>query len=235
MRVKMRRLKIFSISLRYVFFFLFYSQSEDNEKEINRLSTFPFPPCINSMNRRFNTEWVFVDLYWKERLDYFIFSFIFHHVTINFPFFSKVWLGLMGQRWERQHPRCGVRWLRHVLFAANASSCLLNKWKWGNHFFFFCPDNFLFLMLCNVNLISWSGLPAVFQASRVSRPCGILATRCTLTSSPPTWSTCLRCPCTNLLPRPPGDPSELWPLSQPNPPTITQNLKKSVGAYKFVK
>ncbi|CAL8271001.1 unnamed protein product [Lota lota] len=29
---------------------------EENEKEINRLSTFPFPPCINSINRRFNTE-----------------------------------------------------------------------------------------------------------------------------------------------------------------------------------
>ncbi|CAL8264719.1 unnamed protein product [Gadus morhua 'NCC'] len=28
----------------------------ENEKEINRLSTFPFPPCLNSMNRRFNTE-----------------------------------------------------------------------------------------------------------------------------------------------------------------------------------
>ncbi|KAM8824125.1 caspase recruitment domain-containing protein 10 isoform 1-T1 [Synchiropus picturatus] len=27
-----------------------------NEKEINRLSTFPFPPCVNSINRRFNTE-----------------------------------------------------------------------------------------------------------------------------------------------------------------------------------
>ncbi|XP_075888337.1 caspase recruitment domain-containing protein 10 isoform X2 [Nelusetta ayraudi] len=33
-----------------------FSSSEDNEKEINRLSTFPFPPCINSINRRFNTE-----------------------------------------------------------------------------------------------------------------------------------------------------------------------------------
>lgn len=33
-------------------------QTEDNEKEINRLSTFPFPPCMNSINRRFNTEWV---------------------------------------------------------------------------------------------------------------------------------------------------------------------------------
>lgn len=32
------------------------SASVDNEKEINRLSTFPFPPCINSINRRFNTE-----------------------------------------------------------------------------------------------------------------------------------------------------------------------------------
>ncbi|XP_074552988.1 caspase recruitment domain-containing protein 11 [Halichoeres trimaculatus] len=30
--------------------------SEDNEKEINRLSTFPFPPCMNSINRRFNKE-----------------------------------------------------------------------------------------------------------------------------------------------------------------------------------
>ncbi|XP_070836737.1 caspase recruitment domain-containing protein 10 [Chaetodon trifascialis] len=30
--------------------------TEDNEKEINRLSTFPFPPCMNSINRRFNTE-----------------------------------------------------------------------------------------------------------------------------------------------------------------------------------
>ncbi|XP_036943840.1 caspase recruitment domain-containing protein 10 isoform X1 [Acanthopagrus latus] len=30
--------------------------SSDNEKEINRLSTFPFPPCMNSINRRFNTE-----------------------------------------------------------------------------------------------------------------------------------------------------------------------------------
>ncbi|KAM6957867.1 caspase recruitment domain-containing protein 10 [Aplochiton taeniatus] len=30
--------------------------TEDSEKEINRLSTFPFPPCINSINRRFNTE-----------------------------------------------------------------------------------------------------------------------------------------------------------------------------------
>ncbi|XP_065820936.1 caspase recruitment domain-containing protein 10 isoform X1 [Labrus bergylta] len=30
--------------------------TEDNEKEINRLSTFPFPPCKNSINRRFNTE-----------------------------------------------------------------------------------------------------------------------------------------------------------------------------------
>jgi hypothetical protein len=29
---------------------------DENEKEINRLSTFPFPPCLNSMNRRFNTE-----------------------------------------------------------------------------------------------------------------------------------------------------------------------------------
>ncbi|XP_040917755.1 caspase recruitment domain-containing protein 11 [Toxotes jaculatrix] len=32
------------------------SSTEDNEKEINRLSTFPFPPCMNSINRRFNTE-----------------------------------------------------------------------------------------------------------------------------------------------------------------------------------
>ncbi|KAL6103325.1 card10 [Pungitius sinensis] len=31
------------------------SSTEDNEKEINRLSTFPFPPCMNSINRRFNT------------------------------------------------------------------------------------------------------------------------------------------------------------------------------------
>ncbi|KAK7939385.1 hypothetical protein WMY93_002711 [Mugilogobius chulae] len=30
--------------------------AEDNEKEINRLSTFPFPPCVNSINRRFNAE-----------------------------------------------------------------------------------------------------------------------------------------------------------------------------------
>nr|XP_046271268.1 caspase recruitment domain-containing protein 11 isoform X2 [Scatophagus argus] len=30
--------------------------TEDNEKEINRLSTFPFPPCMNSINRRFNIE-----------------------------------------------------------------------------------------------------------------------------------------------------------------------------------
>ncbi|XP_058509366.1 caspase recruitment domain-containing protein 10 [Solea solea] len=30
--------------------------TEDNEKEINRLSTFPFPPCMNSINRRVNTE-----------------------------------------------------------------------------------------------------------------------------------------------------------------------------------
>ncbi|XP_019133781.2 caspase recruitment domain-containing protein 10 [Larimichthys crocea] len=30
--------------------------TEDNEKEINRLSTFPFPPCMNSINRRHNTE-----------------------------------------------------------------------------------------------------------------------------------------------------------------------------------
>ncbi|XP_018523188.1 caspase recruitment domain-containing protein 10 [Lates calcarifer] len=30
--------------------------TEDNEKEINRLSTFAFPPCMNSIHRRFNTE-----------------------------------------------------------------------------------------------------------------------------------------------------------------------------------
>eukprot|EP00066_Takifugu_rubripes_P012733 XP_011601999.1 PREDICTED: caspase recruitment domain-containing protein 10 isoform X1 [Takifugu rubripes] len=30
--------------------------TENNAKEINRLSTFPFPPCMNSINRRFNTE-----------------------------------------------------------------------------------------------------------------------------------------------------------------------------------
>ncbi|XP_061556778.1 caspase recruitment domain-containing protein 10 isoform X1 [Phycodurus eques] len=30
--------------------------STEDEKEINRLSTFPFPPCMNSINRRFNTE-----------------------------------------------------------------------------------------------------------------------------------------------------------------------------------
>ncbi|XP_062263698.1 caspase recruitment domain-containing protein 10 isoform X2 [Platichthys flesus] len=30
--------------------------TEDDEKEINRLSTFPFPPCMNSINRRVNTE-----------------------------------------------------------------------------------------------------------------------------------------------------------------------------------
>ncbi|XP_069005607.1 caspase recruitment domain-containing protein 10 [Embiotoca jacksoni] len=30
--------------------------TENNEKEINRLSTFPFPPCMNSINRRFNAE-----------------------------------------------------------------------------------------------------------------------------------------------------------------------------------
>uniref|UniRef100_UPI0037E872C9 caspase recruitment domain-containing protein 10 n=1 Tax=Semicossyphus pulcher TaxID=241346 RepID=UPI0037E872C9 len=30
--------------------------TEDNEKEINRLSTFPFPPCMNSINRRCNAE-----------------------------------------------------------------------------------------------------------------------------------------------------------------------------------
>ncbi|XP_077358101.1 caspase recruitment domain-containing protein 11 isoform X2 [Festucalex cinctus] len=30
--------------------------STEDEKEINRLSTFPFPPCVNSINRRFNTE-----------------------------------------------------------------------------------------------------------------------------------------------------------------------------------
>ncbi|XP_068193006.1 caspase recruitment domain-containing protein 11 [Antennarius striatus] len=32
------------------------SSTEDSEKEINRLSTFPFPPCMNSINRRFNIE-----------------------------------------------------------------------------------------------------------------------------------------------------------------------------------
>ncbi|XP_035470514.2 caspase recruitment domain-containing protein 10 [Scophthalmus maximus] len=32
------------------------SSTEDSEKEINRLSTFPFPPCVNSINRRVNTE-----------------------------------------------------------------------------------------------------------------------------------------------------------------------------------
>ncbi|XP_016530926.1 caspase recruitment domain-containing protein 11 [Poecilia formosa] len=32
------------------------SSSKDSEKEINRLSTFPFPPCVNSINRRFHTE-----------------------------------------------------------------------------------------------------------------------------------------------------------------------------------
>ncbi|KAM9844027.1 caspase recruitment domain-containing protein 11 [Aulostomus maculatus] len=32
------------------------SSTEDNAKEINRLSTFPFPPCMNSINRRVNTE-----------------------------------------------------------------------------------------------------------------------------------------------------------------------------------
>ncbi|KAI1884563.1 hypothetical protein AGOR_G00227680 [Albula goreensis] len=30
--------------------------TEDSEKEINRLSIFPFPPCVNSINRRCNTE-----------------------------------------------------------------------------------------------------------------------------------------------------------------------------------
>ncbi|XP_029944443.1 caspase recruitment domain-containing protein 10 isoform X2 [Salarias fasciatus] len=30
--------------------------TENDEKEINRLSIFPFPPCMNSINRRFNTE-----------------------------------------------------------------------------------------------------------------------------------------------------------------------------------
>lgn len=30
--------------------------TENDEKEINRLSTFPFPPCMNSINRRVNTE-----------------------------------------------------------------------------------------------------------------------------------------------------------------------------------
>ncbi|XP_056262532.1 caspase recruitment domain-containing protein 10 isoform X2 [Pseudoliparis swirei] len=33
-----------------------FSSAEDSEKEINRLSTFPFPPCMDSINRRFNTE-----------------------------------------------------------------------------------------------------------------------------------------------------------------------------------
>ncbi|KAM4530874.1 caspase recruitment domain-containing protein 10 isoform 2-T2 [Odontesthes bonariensis] len=32
------------------------STTNDDEKEINRLSTFPFPPCANSINRRFNAE-----------------------------------------------------------------------------------------------------------------------------------------------------------------------------------
>ncbi|KAG8006406.1 Caspase recruitment domain-containing protein 10, partial [Nibea albiflora] len=36
--------------------FILHLQTEDNEKEINRLSTFPFPPCMNSINRRHNTE-----------------------------------------------------------------------------------------------------------------------------------------------------------------------------------
>uniref|UniRef100_A0A7N8XJ96 Caspase recruitment domain-containing protein 10-like n=1 Tax=Mastacembelus armatus TaxID=205130 RepID=A0A7N8XJ96_9TELE len=35
---------------------LLLRKTEDNEKEINRLSIFPFPPCMNSINRRFNTE-----------------------------------------------------------------------------------------------------------------------------------------------------------------------------------
>ncbi|CAN9505167.1 unnamed protein product [Ophioblennius macclurei] len=30
--------------------------TENDEKEINRLSIFPFPPCMNSINRRFNVE-----------------------------------------------------------------------------------------------------------------------------------------------------------------------------------
>ncbi|XP_055079444.1 caspase recruitment domain-containing protein 11 isoform X1 [Periophthalmus magnuspinnatus] len=30
--------------------------AENSEKEINRLSTFPFPPCLDSINRRFNAE-----------------------------------------------------------------------------------------------------------------------------------------------------------------------------------
>ncbi|XP_040927755.1 caspase recruitment domain-containing protein 10 isoform X2 [Betta splendens] len=32
------------------------SSAEHNEKEINRLSTFPFPPCMNSIQRRCHTE-----------------------------------------------------------------------------------------------------------------------------------------------------------------------------------
>uniref|UniRef100_A0A096LXV9 CARD domain-containing protein n=1 Tax=Poecilia formosa TaxID=48698 RepID=A0A096LXV9_POEFO len=42
-------------SVSFNVFFMF-PQSKDSEKEINRLSTFPFPPCVNSINRRFHTE-----------------------------------------------------------------------------------------------------------------------------------------------------------------------------------
>lgn len=83
-----------------------YPQTEDNEKEINRLSTFPFPPCMNSINRRFNTEWVYwphitlcLDSTWSNSFLH-LFYFYFILLISFFPTLTKVWLGILGQWWE---------------------------------------------------------------------------------------------------------------------------------------
>lgn len=107
--------RLSALHLAIVQFSFFFPQSEDNEKEINRLSTFPFPPCINSINRRFNTEWVFNYLFVLKGISWLIPDYfqlcIFIIVLWWLLSLFKVWLGLMGQWWEWQHPRCCVPWL----------------------------------------------------------------------------------------------------------------------------
>lgn len=117
---------------------------------------------------------------------------IFYHFTITFIFFQGlIWTRGAVMRTTTSQVRCRLITSRINCGQPQPSSCLVNKpnRKSSSFFFFFAQAYVFHVVQSEYNLFVSSVW--YFQASRVNRLCGTLATRCTLTSSLPTWSTCL--------------------------------------------
>lgn len=176
------------------FHLLLHLQTEDNEKEINRLSTFPFPPCMNSINRRHNTEWV-------QSLPLHI-SILFQLISSPHPFIL-LWKGLTWSpgavmRMITSQVYLFLSFVLHVtVFFCKQNEtvrCLLttsNKWTLSQCYMIWYDDSFgtrvqktnkqkrwwvqfWFCFLCIVSL-TYEALWCV-QVSRVNLLCGIPVT-----------------------------------------------------------